>query len=79
MTRAIYLGTDYASVRYVDTDKVWLLRDEDGRVTVARDVEVADMEVECDRCGEFNAYIYPLERWGRRLCSDCEEAVTHGD
>ena len=39
--------------------------------------EFDELEVECERCGAFKAYIYPVTAQSLWLCSDCEEAVTH--
>jgi hypothetical protein len=43
------------------------------------DPELDELEVECERCGAFNAYIYPVTAQELWLCSNCEEAVTHGE
>jgi hypothetical protein len=61
------------------TTERWYLRPAEGPDKVVLDPELDELEVECERCGAFNAYIYPVTAQELWLCSNCEEAVTHGE
>jgi hypothetical protein len=79
MPRAIYRGREYESVKYNPATERLYLRPAKGPDEVLLDPEVNELEVECERCGLFRAYIYPVTTQELWLCSDCEEAVTHGE
>lgn len=79
MPRAIYRGREYEAVTFNPETDRWYLRPASGPDTVVYDPELHELEVECERCGEFKAYIYPNAAHGLWLCRDCEEAVTHGE
>jgi hypothetical protein len=79
MPRANYRGSEYETVRYNPVTERWYLRPANGPDTVVYDPEFHEVEVECERCGTFKAYIYPVTTQALWLCSDCEEAVTHGE
>ena len=79
MPRALYRGMEYETVTYKPAAERWYLRPAKGPDTVVRDPELDELEIECERCGTFKAYIYPVTTQELWLCSDCEEAVTHGE
>jgi len=79
MPRAIYRGIEYETLRYNPTTERLYLRPAKDPDKVVLDPELDELEVECERCGAFNAYIYPVTAQALWLCSNCEEAVTHGE
>ena len=78
MPKAIYRGAEYEALRYNPTTDGWYLRPAKGPEKVVVD-PLDELEVECERCGAFKAYIYPVTPQALWLCSNCEEAVTHGE
>jgi hypothetical protein len=78
MPRAIYGGTEYETMRYNATTERWYLTPAQGHGTVLVSSQADELEVECERCGEFKAYVYPVTAQALWLCSNCEEAITHG-
>jgi hypothetical protein len=79
MPSAVYRGAEYETVKYNPATERWYLRPSKGPDKVVLDPELDELEVECERCGEFKAYIYPVTPESLWLCSNCEEAVTHGE
>ncbi len=79
MPRALYRGKEYETVRYNPTTERWYLRPANGPGAVVHDPEFDELEGECERCGKFKAYIFPVTPQALWLCSNCEEAVTHGE
>ena len=79
MPKAIYRGAQYETLRYNPTTVRWYLRPAKGPDKVVLNPELDELEVECERCGTFKAYIYPVTAQALWLCSNCEEAVTHGE
>jgi len=79
MPRAIYRGAKYETLTYNPMSERWYLRPAKGPDKVVLDAEVTELEIECERCGEYNAYIHPVTARALWLCSDCEEAVTIGE
>jgi hypothetical protein len=79
MARAVYQGVDYETVSYNPTADRWYLRPLKGPDAVLVDSQVHDLEIECERCGEFKAYWYPVTEQALWLCSNCQEAVAHGE
>jgi hypothetical protein len=72
-------AVERAVVAFNATTDRWYLKPANGPDAVLVDRQIHELEIECARCGEFKAYWYPVTDRALWLCSDCQEALAHGE